>query len=280
METNINMTFHNIKMSDAIFNKLSNFIYQELGIKMPEVKRVMLESRLHRRLKELNVNTFEEYCNIVFNKKGSNSEIVHMIDVVTTNKTDFFREPAHFDYLKSVILPQFTRRPLKIWSSACSSGEEPYTLAMVLQEAVENNQLYDYNILASDISTRMLKTGLDAIYPLQRLEGIPLNIIKKNFLKSKDPLNKTARIIPELRNKVTFIRLNLMEDLSEVKDMFDVIFCRNVLIYFDRQTQEKVINKLCGKLKNDGYFFLGHSESITGMNVSLVNQQPTIFKKA
>jgi len=274
------MTFHNIKMSDAIFNKLSNFIYQELGIKMPEVKRVMLESRLHRRLKELNVNTFEEYCNIVFNKKGSNSEIVHMIDVVTTNKTDFFREPAHFDYLKSVILPQFTRRPLKIWSSACSSGEEPYTLAMVLQEAVENNQLYDYNILASDISTRMLKTGLDAIYPLQRLEGIPLNIIKKNFLKSKDPLNKTARIIPELRNKVTFIRLNLMEDLSEVKDMFDVIFCRNVLIYFDRQTQEKVINKLCGKLKNDGYFFLGHSESITGMNVSLVNQQPTIFKKA
>ena len=280
METNINMTFHNIKMSDAIFNKLSNFIYQELGIKMPEVKRVMLESRLHRRLKELNVNTFEEYCIIVFNKKGSNSEIVHMIDVVTTNKTDFFREPAHFDYLKSVILPQFTRRPLKIWSSACSSGEEPYTLAMVLQEAVENNQLYDYNILASDISTRMLKTGLDAIYPLQRLEGIPLNIIKKNFLKSKDPLNKTARIIPELRNKVTFIRLNLMEDLSEVKDMFDVIFCRNVLIYFDRQTQEKVINKLCGKLKNDGYFFLGHSESITGMNVSLVNQQPTIFKKA
>jgi chemotaxis protein methyltransferase CheR len=273
-------------MSQEDFKKLSSFIYQEYGIKMPDVKKTMLQSRLHKRLRELNMISYKDYVNYVFSKEGQQSEIIHMIDMVSTNKTDFFREPVHFDYLHSHVLPDLlqsgrSNRNLKIWSAGCSSGEEPYTIAISLSEFIAQNPAYsfEYNILATDISTRMLKSAAEAVYKEARVEVLPISLKKRYLLKSKDRLNPTVRIIPELRHRINFQRLNFMDSNYNVPDSFDIVFCRNVLIYFDRDTQERVINKLCTKLKPNGYFFLGHSESITNFNVPLKQLKPTIFKR-
>lgn len=285
-EVNVNEVkiIYSAKLSVKQFDVLSKFIYDELGIKLPPAKQTMLESRLQRRLREVNMNTFEEYIEYVFSKEGKYNELIHMLDVVTTNKTDFFREPLHFDFLRDIAIPEFTKnfpnRQLQVWSAGCSSGEEPYTLAMVLQDIVATGKLLDYNIYATDISTKILQKALMAIYLENRTNDVPLTIKKKYFLKSKDPLNSTLRIIPQLRSKIKFDRLNFMDDFYNTPtNYYDIVFCRNVIIYFDRQTQEKVIKRLCNKLKPGGYFFLGHSESITNMDLPLVTVKPTIFKK-
>lgn len=272
------------KLSDEDFKRLSEFIYTEYGIKMPPVKKIMLQSRLQKRLRELEITNFKEYVDYVFSKEGQDNEIIHMIDVVSTNKTDFYREAVHFEFLSNVVIPEYGehthfRYPLKIWSAGCSSGEEPYTIAIVLSECKEKYPNLEFHILGTDISTRILRQAIDAIYKENRVEGIPMSILKKYFLRSKDRTNPTVRLVPEIRKRVSFMRLNLMDPVYSVNETFDVIFCRNVLIYFDRNTQEIVINKLCGKLKTGGYFFLGHSESITGMTVPLKQIKPTIFIK-
>ena len=274
---NLNLSdIYKAVMSSEDFKRLSSFIYKEYGIKMPEVKKTMLQSRLHKRLRELNMGTYKEYVDYVFSKEGQQTEVIHMIDMVSTNKTDFFREPVHFDFLHSDVLPEILNgdkftRSVKIWSAGCSSGEEPYTIAMSLSEYAANNPgiSFDFSIYATDISTRMLKTAFDAIYKEQRVETLPISLKKKYLLKSKDRANPTVRIIPELRRKITFDRMNFMDNSYHVSETFDIVFCRNVLIYFDRETQEKVIGKLCTKLKPNGIFFLGHSESITNYEVPL-----------
>lgn len=251
---------------------------------MPEVKRTMLQSRLHKRLRELNMTNYKDYVDFVFSKEGQGNEVIHMIDVVSTNKTDFFREPVHFEFLHSTVLPELlnSERPnrfIKVWSAGCSSGEEPYTLAISLSEYMLEHPGFDYSIFATDISSRILKSAVEAIYKENRVEIMPIQLKKRYLLKSKDRTNPTVRIIPELRRRVTFQRLNFMDNQYNVPDNMDIIFCRNVLIYFDRETQEKVINKLCSKLKPDGFFFLGHSESITNFDVPLKQLKPTIFRK-
>jgi len=280
--SSINFLYNN-KLNNNQFRMLSEFIYKELGIKMPEVKKTMLESRLHKRLKETNNKNFSDYLKYLFSAEGKDKELVHMFDVITTNKTDFFREPSHFEHIKSTIIPEFTlknkNRILKVWSAGCATGEEPYTLAMVLNDLVEQNLLFDYSIVASDISTRALKKAIEAVYPAPRAVEIPLYYKKKYLLKSKDITNPTIRIAAMLRNKVNFQRINFMDEHYDIANNFDLILCRNVIIYFDRITQEKVINKLCTKLKPDGFFFLGHSESITNMKVNLEIIKPTIYRK-
>ena len=277
------MVLSHVKMSSYDFTKLSNFIYDEYGIKLTPVKKTMLESRLQKRLNALQMDSYKDYCDFVFSTQGRQQELIHMIDLVTTNKTDFFREPAHFDFLTNQILPEFTSntivRPLKIWSAGCSSGEEPYTLAMVINEFCESQQPINYSIAATDLSTHVLNKAITAVYSEERVAGIPLQLKRKYFLKSKDPSKKTVRIVPYLRNRVSFGRLNFMDDSLDIASDFDIVFCRNVIIYFDKITQEKVINKLCDKVKPGGYFFLGHSESITGMQVPLEQLKPTVFKK-
>lgn len=272
------------KLSDEEFKKLSEFIYHEYGIKMPPVKKIMLQSRLQKRLRELNIPNFKDYVEYVFSKEGQDNEVIHMIDVVSTNKTDFFREPVHFDFLSGEFIPEFMNEThgkgyLKVWSAGCSSGEEPYTIAITLAECKEKHPGLEYSILGTDISSRILKNAIEAIYKENRIEGLPLNLKRKYFLKSKDRTNPTVRVIADLRRRVSFGRLNFMDHSFAVNETFDVIFCRNVLIYFDRETQEKVINKLCTKLRHNGVFFLGHSESITSMQVPLKQIKPTIFRK-
>lgn len=275
---------YKLQLSDADFKKLSYFIYNNYGIKMPEAKKIMLQSRLQKRLSVLKINSFSEYCDFLFSKEGEQMELIHMVDVVTTNKTDFYREAAHFDFMREVVLPEFvhqnnSRKPMKLWSAGCSSGEEPYTMSFVLSDFAEKNSGFDYQILGTDISTRILEKAITAIYAEDRVSIVPLEIKRKYLLKSKDRQKPTVRIIPELRRKVSYQRLNFMDSSYDISDVFDVIFCRNVLIYFDRPTQEAVINKLCTKLKTGGYFFLGHSESITSMKVPLVQLKPTVFMK-
>lgn len=273
---------YNTILSDNDFKQLSHYIQTNYGIKMPLAKKIVLQGRLQKRLRELQIPDFKTYVEFVFSKQGEN-EIVHMMDVVSTNKTDFYREPIHFEILTNELLPalfkQKGRGTIKVWSAGCSSGEEPYTLAIVLNEFKEKNPGFDFQITGTDISTQMLQNGANAIYKEDRIEIIPLTLKKKYFLKSKDKLKPMVRIIKELRNKVNFQRLNFMDTNYQMNEVFDIIFCRNALIYFERENQEEIINKLCNKLQPGGYFFLGHSESITNMQVPLKSLRPTVFKK-
>ena len=268
------------KLTDAEFNKLSNFIYTNYGIKMPMAKRVMLQSRLQKRLKALKIYSFKEYVDFVFGKNG-NQEIVHMMDVVSTNKTDFYREATHFDFLNSNVLPELYQdnKFIKLWSAGCSSGQEVYTLAIELSEFALKNHGFDFSIFGTDLSTIVLKKAINAIYPEEAVAMIPIEKKRRYLLKSKSKDKKLVRVNSNLRSKTKYQRLNFMDDNYSVNEKFDIIFCRNVLIYFDRETQERVINKLCNNLKLGGYFFLGHSESITNIKAPLKQIKPTIYTK-
>jgi len=268
------------QLTDSEFAKLSKFIYSQYGIKMPPEKRIMLQSRLQKRLRALKIYSFKEYIDYVFSHEG-NDEVIHMMDVVSTNKTDFYREPAHFDFLRQTLLPELyeEKKNIKLWSAGCSSGPEVYTLAIELSEFASAHAGFDFSILGTDISTLMLKKAHAAIYPEDMVEMIPIDLKRKYLLRSKDKSKRLVRINPILRQKARYQRLNFMDDTYPVNEQFDIIFCRNVLIYFDRDTQEKVINKLCNYLRPGGYFFLGHSESITNINVPLKQLKPTVYKR-
>jgi chemotaxis protein methyltransferase CheR len=275
---------YKLEMTDKDFGKLSSFVYEELGIKMPPAKKIMLQSRLQKRLAALKMESFKDYIEYVFSKEGQGEEIIKMIDLITTNKTDFFRESSHFDYLTKTALPEMYsaskyKKTIKIWSAGCSSGEEPFTIAIVLKEFFESHPDFDFEIFATDISLRILQKAITAIYPEDRISTVPENLKRKYFLRSKDKMNRTVRLVPEIRSKVVFQRLNFMDPHYSVEREFDIVFCRNVLIYFDRDTQQQVITKLASKLRFDGIFFLGHSESITNMKVPLSQIKPTIFRK-
>lgn len=270
-------------MSDQDFDRLSQFIYSNYGIKMPPTKRSMLQARLQKRLRAHQLTSFKDYCDLLFANGENTDEIINMIDVVSTNKTDFFREPNHFDFLRSQILPAFSiqkQSSVKIWSAGCSSGEEVYTIAMVISEFGAALKNLDYSILGTDISYSILKKAVNAIYSEERIAGIPVKLKKNYFLRSKEENEKLVRLVPKIRSKARYQRLNLMDyQYENVPHDFDVIFCRNVLIYFDKATQERVINNLCKHLKPGGYFFLGHSESIMNMKVPLKQIKPTIYYK-
>ncbi len=275
---------YRVELGDSDFAKLSTFIYSTAGIKMPPAKRIMLQSRLQKRLRALNIADFKTYTEYVLSEKGQKEELVHMLDVVSTNKTDFFREPIHFDFLREHILPEFYGnggRTMKLWSAGSSSGEEAYTIAIVISEFLRERggAGLDFAITGTDISSRILQAAVNAVYKEEKIQGIPLELKQRYFLRSKDRENPTVRIIPDLRRKARFQRLNFMDASYNVNETFDVVFCRNVLIYFDRVTQEEVIRKQCGKLKPGGYFFLGHSESIMSMDLPLKSLKPTIFQK-
>jgi chemotaxis protein methyltransferase CheR len=280
---NENPDFLPARLNDKDFTRLSEFITDEFGITMPDNKRIMLQSRLQKRLKELCFDNFSDYVDYLFSSKGMEEEVIHIMDLVSTNKTDFFRENVHFEYLLNTLLPDLcppgSKRTLKFWSAGCSSGEEPYTLAMILSEFRKKNPLTDFLIYGTDISTRMLKIAAQAIYNEDRTNNIPPELKKKYLLRSSNGEHKKVRIVPELMEKIIFSHLNLADDVYSVPFVFDVVFCRNVLIYFDREIQEKIILKICSRIRREGYLFLGQSESVAGFNLPLKHLQPTIFMK-
>lgn len=277
-----NRNFKKLTMSKKDFNRLSEFITFKFGIKLPENKKVLLESRLRKRVLELGFESYSQYTNHLFTDDGLQNEIVEMIDRVSTNKTDFFREEQHFYFLKENILPRFYKntpnKKFKVWSAGCSSGEEAYTIAIVLEEFALENVGFDYEIMGTDISQSVLKKSAVAVYPEKRIDDISLSIKKKYFLRSKDRSKKNVKVIPYLRKKVRFFQLNLMEDNYSVFNEFDLIFCRNVLIYFDKKNQEKVVTKLAEHITSKGYLFIGHSESLVHFDSPFNCIQPTVYQ--
>lgn len=278
--------YHATRMSNKLFSELSRFIYNEVGINITPVKKVMLEGRLHKRLRKLGMGSFEEYCEYLFSEEGKSAELGFMIDEVTTNKTDFFREPSHFQYLTSHVLPalfgkeKFTvSNKLTIWSAGCSSGEEPYTIAMVLKDYMDDHGNHPFQIIATDISRRMLEKGTRAVYDAERVVPVPAPIKKKFLLRSKDPSSGLVRIAPEIRSSVAFRRLNFMDYDFGFREQIDVIFCRNVIIYFDKQVQERLLRKFCQCMKKGGYIFMGHSETLFGMDLPLEQVAPTVYRR-
>jgi chemotaxis protein methyltransferase CheR len=270
-------------MSDREFMLLRECIHTQCGIKMPPVKKIMLEARLQKRLRRLGIMSFSEYFEYLFDSSAGKEELVHMIDSVTTNKTDFFREPAHFSYLAEKVLPEFmgtdSDKGFMVWSAGCSSGEEPYTLAMVLSEFQEQHTGFRCSILATDISTRVLEKARLGIYDQERVAPVPFVLKKKFVMRDKDQSRGLVRIAPELRSLVRFLRMNLLDDHCVLAESADVIFCRNVIIYFDRETQEKLLGRLCRSLKTGGYLFLGHSETMHGFDLPLVRIVSTVYRK-
>ena len=272
------------EFTDRDFHKLSKFIYQEFGIQLPDKKKFLLKSRLIKRLKVLKMNKYSDYVNFVLQGGDkSNIEVIEMIDVVSTNKTDFFRENLHFDFLIDNLIPEFIGRGIKspkVWSAGCSSGEEVYTICMVLEEECRLNRIRDYVVYGSDISVSILKKAVKAIYPFSSAEQIPDRYRKRYLLKSKGDGKQEVRVVKSLRDKTRFMWLNLMDDNYKLAKDFDLIFCRNTLIYFDKYVQHKVVTNLIEHLKVGGYLFIGHSESLLIHDFSKIKQiKPTIYVK-
>lgn len=272
-------------LSDRTFTRFAEFITEELGIKMPQSKLTMVQSRLLRRVRELRLNSLEQYAEYFFTSPAA-GEREHFINAITTNKTDFFREAEHFDFLTRTALPALSRTPgympasrLKVWSAGCSSGEEAYTLAMVLSEYALQHPGFDFAILGTDISTRVLDLAKEGIYQESQTRPVPAPLRSKYLLQGRDKSQGLVRVVPELRRRVTFHRLNFMDEHYTIKDMFDLVFFRNVLIYFDRSTQELVVNKICRNLVPGGHFFAGHSESLAGLDTGLTCVQTAVFRK-
>jgi len=271
-------------LSNADFQRLRSLVYSESGINLGADRRVMLEIRIRRRLRKLDIASFAEYCDFVFGREGKQRELTHLIDAVTTNKTDFFREAGHFDFLASKALPELTQRhglhhPLLAWSAGCSTGEEPYTLGMVLNEYALTHPGFQFRILATDICTEVLKKASLAIFKSDLVAPVPHELRRKYFLRSRDSGSDLLRIVPELRERVEFRQLNFMDDDFGIRETPDIIFCRNVIIYFDRATQQRIVRKLFRHLAPGGYFFAGHSESLQGMDLPLTAADLAVYRK-
>lgn len=253
---------------------------------MPDGKMTLLEARLRRRMRALGIDSFKEYCDFLFSPEGSRDESVHMIDAITTNKTDFFRESNHFTYLVRTAVPELMRvyggdgrKHYSIWSAGCSTGEEPHTLAMVLSEFSGQHRDFHFSILATDISTRVLEHARMGIYKEELVLPVPLGMREKYLLRGKDRSRGMVRMSPGIRSLVEFRQLNFMSRDYGLKSPIHVIFCRNVLIYFDRATQERVLTRFYHHLAPGGYLFIGCSETLCGMDVPLQAVGQMVYRR-
>lgn len=269
-----------LELNDHEFERISKLIYDLCGIDLHEGKKELVKARLGKRLRSGNFNSFSEYYRFVTTEEGTD-ELVAMIDSISTNLTSFFREDKHFEKMKKIcpVLLAGNTGPQKltIWSAGCSTGEEPYSIAILVKEVLGSTSSFA-RILATDISTKVLKTAMAGIYTEDRVAKIPPQLLKKYFLKGQGKWEGFYRVKDDLKQMVKFMRLNLKEDLS-VRDRFDVIFCRNVMIYFDKTMQKALIDKFYDCLKEGGYFFIGHSESLTGLAHNFKYIEPSVYQR-
>ena len=273
-------------LSESDMKKIAAYINENVGIQLPESKRTLVEGRLRRRMRKLGFSSFRTYIDYVFDTRDGADEGLHLIDALTTNKTDFFREPEHFDYLTSIALMNVEKKRmadgrdnLKIWSAGCSSGEEPYTLSIVLSEVAAKMKGIRFEILATDISQTCLQKAHRGIYTEQQIEPISLELRKKYLLRSRRKDDELVQMGPELRSLVKFQSLNLMSDNFNLPHKMDVIFCRNVMIYFNNEIREKLVAKFERQLHDGGYLFVGHSESLNGIETRLQQVAPMVYRK-
>lgn len=269
------------------FKRIADLIGEEVGIKLPPAKRLMVEGRLRKRVRALGLPNLDAYSIYLFQRDGLAAERPHLINAVTTNKTDFFREPEHFDLLENKLVPALLelrrneRQPLlKIWSAASSTGAEPYTIAMVLADLAAQRHDFRFAVLGTDISTAVLEQGARGVYPTELVAPVPPTKQQRYLMYARKPGPRPeVRIVPELRRLVHFAQLNLMDGSYPFDRDVDVIFLRNVLIYFDKADQEKVILRLVSHLRVGGYLILGHSESMIGTAVTMRQVAPAVFQK-
>ena len=276
-----------IEISDELFLRFGKMITERYGIKMPPEKKIMFQARLQRRLHELNIESFDEYAAILFSDSNEPTEISLLADFISTNKTEFFRETEHFRFLAENILPKYFKNntsnlfpKLNFWSAGCSSGQEAYSAGIQFEEFMRIQQIrFDYSILATDISGRMLRLAREAVYPMSQVDEIPLELKHRYFLKSKNVKDPKVKVIKAIREKVKVGHLNLMDGLYSFDAPFDVIFLRNTLIYFDPGVQLKVLTKVLDCLKTGGYLFIGHSESLINLHLPIQSIAPSVYVK-
>jgi chemotaxis protein methyltransferase CheR len=266
------------------FRLVRRLVYEEAGIHLPDAKRVLVESRLARRLRELGLHSYEQYCELLLNDDHA-AERVRMLDCITTNETHFFREPKHFDFLEKILFPSWAAQAqagarskrIRVWSAACSTGEEPYTLAMCLLTAFPAESGWDIELLASDLSTRALDRAVEATWPIDKAKEIPERQRKRFMLRGIGEQEGKLRCGPELRQVVRFARINLNQPPFPLSGQFDLIFCRNVLIYFDAASRARVVSGLLERLQPHGHLFVGHSETLHNVTRKVALVAPSVY---
>jgi len=283
MEVETFLIMVSTELRNIDFERISRLVYEQCGINLHEGKKELVKARLSKRLREGNFRSFGDYYRYVTTEEGTD-ELICMIDSLSTNLTYFFREESHFKTLRQLIpcllsTPNSSGRTakLRLWSAGCSTGEEPYSLAMTVTENL-NNLFADVKITATDISTKVLRVAVEGIFHKDKLKNVSSGILKKYFQTGCGQYEDYYRINRNIREMVQFSRFNLM-DVPPSGFCFDIIFCRNVMIYFDKVTQAALIKRLCECLNNGGYLFIGHSESLTGLNHNLKYLEPSVYRK-
>jgi chemotaxis protein methyltransferase CheR len=270
-------------LEEGEFTLFQRLVLREAGIHLGDVKRALVAARLLRRIRELGLSTYASYYRQVMDDED---ELRIMLDAITTNETHFFREPRHFELLSQTLLPAWRQeaargerpRRVRLWSAGCSTGEEPYSLAMMLTSELPAEEGWEVEILATDLSTRVLERARQGIYTGEKAASIPRPLLQRFMLKGFASQDGNVKASPALQSVVTFQHLNLNDDAYAVKGPFDAIFCRNVFIYFGRETRERIVSQLLGHLHPRGLFFVGHSESLGG-TPGLETVIPTVYRK-
>jgi len=262
-----------------IFNKFRDLVYEKSGISLNDSKVALVSARIAKRLRALGLKDYNDYLEVVINDE-SGEETVQLLDVISTNVTHFFRESAHFDHLKEEYMRWVSsgQNRFRFWSAACSSGEEPYTIAMTLQEATGGAR-HDSRILATDISTRVLAASLKGEYREDKINNIPQNLLDKYFEKFQANGGTNFRAKAVLKNMIVFRRMNLSTPPFPMKGPMDAVFCRNVMIYFDNEVRRILLNEIYRLLKPGGYLYVGHAESLTGIVSNFKSVRPSIYLK-
>ncbi len=273
-----------IVLKDKEFRRIGTLVYKYCGITLNEGKKELVRARLAKRLRHLGLSSFDSYIDFA-TKDTNGAEFISLIDSISTNLTSFYREKQHFDYLTSVCLPalekrktQLGKKRIRIWSAGCSSGEEPYTIALTLLDYFKDKSGWDIKILATDISTKVLESAQKGMYTADRVAPVPTDLKNRYLTKQKLGPDMYYQVKPQVKNMIFFARLNLMEQWP-VKGPLDVIFCRNVMIYFDKPTQEKLVGRYWQLIEDGGLLFTGHSESLTGIEHKFKFVQPTVYEK-
>jgi chemotaxis protein methyltransferase CheR len=269
--------------TDREFEAFRELIRRQTGIHLNASKRALLYGRLSRRVRELGLSSFGDYLNRILD---DDAERERMVDRITTNETRFFREPTHFAYLESTLLPTLVHaaaagsrtKDVRAWSAGCSTGEEPYSMAMALLDRLPSAEGWNVHVVATDISTRVLELARQATWPIERAREIPAHLLRRFMLRGIGGQAGKLRASPELRRVVSVERLNLSDEAYSVGGPFDIVFCRNVLIYFDHEHKRRVIERLAAQLTRGGHLFVGHAESIQGAT-ELSCARPTVYSK-
>ena len=273
-----------IELTEAEFARISKLAYTHFGLDLPPGKQGLVTARLSKKIRQLGMRSFKEYYDFV-TADASGEALESMVDDLTTNHTSFFREPQHFDLLRKTIFPTLKDRPaLHLWTAACSTGEEPYSIAISLAEEIARDPTLartggpPIHILASDISTRVLAKARRAVYPAERFAQFDKPLLQRYMLRSTSPGPVSYQIKPEIRAMVEFKHLNLMKSFAALP-VFSVIFCRNIMIYFDKPTQQALVSRLVDHIEPGGYLLIGHSENLNGIDHGLTYIQPATYRK-